>query len=266
VETSPSLSTATLRVTVLGSSSSIPRPGRACSGYLVEGGGSAIATDFGTGALSNLRRVMPSERLDAVVISHMHADHFIDLIPMRYELKYGPRENGRRLKLYLPPGGEAMLRHMVEAFARESKHDFISEVFEVHTFDPHVPIRIGETTVRFAQTVHFIPTFATRYEVERSSLCYSSDAAPDTNLTELARDANLFLCESTLLPNEREPAARGHMSAAEAGTIAHRAGAERLVLTHYPTETTPAELYGEAESKFDGPIAVADDLDRLEIL
>jgi len=120
--------------------------------------------------------------------------------------------------------------------------------------------------VRFAQTVHFIPTFATRYEVERSSLCYSSDAAPDTNLTELARDANLFLCESTLLPNEREPAARGHMSAAEAGMIAHRAAAERLVLTHYPTETSPAELYGEAESKFDGPIAVADDLDRLEIL
>jgi ribonuclease BN (tRNA processing enzyme) len=265
VEASAPLSTATLRVTVLGSSSSIPRPGRACSGYLVEGGGSAIATDLGTGALSNLRRVLPSERLDAVVISHMHADHFIDLIPMRYELKYGPRTTARRVKLYLPPGGEAMLRRMVEAFARESRHDFLAEVFEVHTFDPEAALQIGETTVRFARTVHFIPTFATRYEVDRSALCYSSDAAPDSALTELARDANLFLCESTLLPNEVEPAERGHMSAAEAGLIAHNASVERLVLTHYPTETTPAELHSEAESRFDGPIAVADDLDRLEI-
>jgi len=266
VEASSPLSATALRVTVLGSSSSIPRPGRACSGYLVEGNGSALVTDFGTGALANLRRVTPSERLDAVVISHMHADHFIDLVPMRYELKYGPRENGRRLPLYLPPGGETMLRKLVEAFARESAHDFINEVFEVHTFDPNVAVRIGEISVRFAQTVHFIPTFATRYEVDGSSLCYSSDAAPDAVLTALAREANLFLCESTLLPNEREPGARGHMSAAEAGLIAHEASAQRLVLTHYPTETTPDELYAEAEAKFDGPIAVADDLDRLELL
>ena len=265
MEATAPLSTATLRVTVLGSSSSIPRPGRACSGYLVEGAGKALATDLGTGALSNLRRVMPSERLDAVVISHMHADHFIDLIPMRYELKYGPRENGRRVPLYLPPGGEAMLRRMVDAFARESPHDFIGEVFDVHTFDPQAPLRIGETTVRFARTVHFIPTFATRYEIERSSLCYSSDAAPDAVLTELARDVNLFLCESTLLPHEVEAQGRGHMSAAEAGQIAHDACVERLVLTHYPAETTPDELYAEAESTYSGPIAVADDLDRLEL-
>jgi len=260
------LSTATLRVTVLGSSSSIPRPGRACSGYLVEGGGSALATDLGTGALSNLRRVMPSERLDAVVISHMHADHFIDLIPMRYELKYGPRNSSKRPKLYLPPGGEVMLRNMVNAFARESPHDFINEVFEVHTFDPNVPLQIGETTVRFAQTVHFIPTFATRYEVDGSSICYSSDASPDRGLTQLARDANLFLCESTLLPNEREYGPRGHMSAAEAGLTAHDACVERLVLTHYPTETNPAQLYSEAQARFDGSIAVADDLDRFELV
>ncbi|HMD02896.1 MAG TPA: MBL fold metallo-hydrolase, partial [Candidatus Baltobacteraceae bacterium] len=154
----------TLRVTVLGSSSSIPRPGRACSSYLIEAPGSSLVADLGSGGLANLRRYLPSERLDAVVISHMHADHFIDVIPMRYELKYGPRSNDRKVKLFLPPGGEAMLRKLVDAFTRESPHDFIGEVFEPITYDPSVPLQVGETTLRFAPTVHFIPTFALRAE------------------------------------------------------------------------------------------------------
>ncbi len=265
MEATTSLQTATLRLTVLGSSSSIPRPGRACAGYLIEAGGAAVATDLGTGALANLRHVMPSERLDAVVISHMHADHFIDLIPMRYELKYGPRTNGRRVALYLPPDGEAMLRRLVDAFARESPHDFIGEVFDVRTFDPNGTLRIGEMAIDFAQTKHYIPTFASRYSLPGTCLCYSSDAAPDPALTAFARHADLFVCEATLLPNERELGPRGHMSAAEAAVTAREAEVARLVISHYPVETTAAELYAEAAAEFQGPVTVADDNDRLEL-
>jgi ribonuclease BN (tRNA processing enzyme) len=265
VESSASLQTATLRLTVLGSSSSIPRPGRACAGYLIEGGGAAVAADLGTGALANLRHVMPSENLDAVIISHMHADHFIDLIPMRYELKYGPRANGRRVALYLPPGGEVMLRRLVDSFARESPHDFMGEVFDVHTFDPNATLRVGEMSIRFAPTHHFIPTFASRYELPGTCLCYSSDAAPDDTLTAFARHADIFVCEATLLPNEREPGERGHMSAAEAAMTARDADVARLVISHWPTETTAAKLHAEAAAEFAGPITVADDNDRLEL-
>jgi len=74
-------------LTVLGSSCSIPRPGRACSAYLIAGAGTRAVVDFGSGALANLRFYCEPDQLDAVVISHMHADHFFDLIPLRYALK-----------------------------------------------------------------------------------------------------------------------------------------------------------------------------------
>ncbi len=256
----------TLRVTVLGSSSSIPRPGRACAGYLIEGGGSSIVADLGNGVLGNLRRLTASEDLDAVVITHMHADHFLDVIPMRYELKYGPRSNDKKLKLYLPPDGEAMLRKLVDAFARESPADFIGEVFDVRTFDPARVLQIGETAIRVAPTRHYIPTFAVRFELESSCICYSSDSAPAPALVELARKAGMFLCEATLLPGERESGLRGHLSAAEAGTIASEAEVERLIVTHWPAETTAAELHAEASSTYDGPIGIADDLDQLDLI
>src|SRR5579875_3203130 len=95
--------TATARLTIAGSSSSIPRPDRACSSYLVDNGDVPIVMDLGTGAFANLRRYVDYDRLGAVVISHMHADHFLDLIPLRYALRYGSRRPHAKLKVYLPP-------------------------------------------------------------------------------------------------------------------------------------------------------------------
>ena len=94
---SPIALTPTPRLTIAGSSSSIPRPDRACSSYLVDDGETSIVLDLGTGAFSNLRRYVDYDRLGAVVISHMHADHFIDLIPLRYALRYGPRRRSAKL-------------------------------------------------------------------------------------------------------------------------------------------------------------------------
>ena len=253
-----------LRVTVLGSSSAVPRPGRACSGYLVEAGGGAIVADLGSGALGNLHRVRASEDVDAVLISHMHADHFIDLIPMRYALKYGPRTHDRKVALWLPPGGEAMLRRLVDAFARESPYDFLGEVFAVREYDPEAVLRIGEVGVRFAPTEHYIPTFAFRLDAGSSGLAYSADTAPSTAVGALARGAGLFLCEATLLPGERE-VARGHLSAAEAGALAERAEVRRLALTHYPMETSPDELLAAASATYSGELSVVDDVDVLEV-
>lgn len=257
----PTAESGGLRVTVLGSSSAIPRPGRACSGYLVEAGGAAIVADLGSGALSNLHRVRAAEDVDAVVVSHMHADHFIDLIPMRYALKYGPRSHARKVALWLPPGGEAMLRTLVSAFASESPHDFLGEVFEVAEYDPSAELRIGEAAVRFAPTAHYIPTFAFRCDAGGASLTYSADTAPSDEVAALAEGCGLFLCEATLLPGESESGSRGHLSAAEAGALAERASVRRLGLTHYPAGTSPEELRAAAGSTFSGALSVVDDVD-----
>ncbi|MGP6157239.1 MAG: MBL fold metallo-hydrolase [Vulcanimicrobiaceae bacterium] len=256
---------ARLGVTVLGSSCSIPRPGRACSSYLVEGFGRSIVVDLGTGALANLHVHRRAEQIDAVVISHMHADHFLDVVPMRYALKYGERSNDRKVALYLPPDGATMLRRLVDAFARESSRDFLDEVFEIHTYDPAGVVRVGDAAISFAPTTHYIPTFAIRCDLERSSVTYSADTAPDPAVSALARACDLFLCEATLVPSDVAESTPGHLSAREAAQLAAAGDVRKLVLTHYPASTGPAELLELAKACFAGEIAVADDNARLEL-
>ena len=246
-----------LRLTVAGSSSSIPRIGRACSAYLVEDGGFRFTLDFGTGAFANMRQYADYDQLDAVVISHMH--HFLDLIPLRYAIKYGARRRSAPLPLWTPPGGEAMLRRMTSAFAGEDGTDFLA-AFALHEFDPQKPLPLGDGTLRFAATTHYIDAYAIRYQRNGTSLTYSADTAPDARVVELARETNLFLCEATLLAGADEGGGvRGHSSAAEAAQMAADAGCEQLVLTHYGEGATARDLDEGARSIFGGEILVADD-------
>jgi ribonuclease BN (tRNA processing enzyme) len=252
-------------VTVLGSSSSIPRPDRACSCYLVRRGELAIAFDMGSGSFANLRRHLPAEDVTAVVISHMHPDHFLDLIPMRYALRYGPRANGRKVRLLLPPDGEQLLRKMADAFDSESCVDYLGDVYEISAYDPTRALHLGDATLTFAPTAHYIPTFAVRYQADGASLTFSADTALEPRVCELGRATDLFLCEATLLPGVHETNGRGHLSAREAGAMAREADARRLILTHYGSETSDAELISEARATFNGEITVADDHLKLAI-
>jgi ribonuclease BN (tRNA processing enzyme) len=96
-------------------------------------------------------------------------------------------------------------------------------------------------------------------------MCYSSDTAPDPAISRLAEGVDLFFCEATLLSNEQETGVRGHSSAAEAAAMAAAAGARKLILTHYPAETTALRVAAEAEGLFSGEISVADDLDSFSV-
>jgi ribonuclease BN (tRNA processing enzyme) len=231
---------------------------------LIEEGGQAIILDFGTGAFANLREYRAYESVDAIVISHMHADHFIDLVPMRYALKYGAQRKGR-MPLYLPPGGEKMLRRLVSAFAPEGEGDFLSEVFDVRAFDPSKGLRLGDASLSFAPTRHYVPTFAVRYETRDASLTYSADTAPDENVVRLASESDLFLCEASLLRDEVEPGIRGHSSALEAAQMAQDARVRSLMLTHYSDAQTVEEMLKAARMVYAGPVSCADDHARCDL-
>lgn len=252
-------------MTVVGSSSSVPRPNRACSSYLIQDGEISIVLDLGTGSFSNLRRYVDYDGLDAVVISHMHADHFIDLIPLRYALRYGPLRRTSKLPLYLPPDGERMLSHLVGAFADEGGGDFLADVFDIKTYDPRRALRFGEGSLRFAHTAHYIPAFAIRYERGGQSVTYSSDTAPDPRVVEIARGTNIFICEATLRAGDVERGVRGHSTALEAAQMAHEARVGSLVLSHYPDLSTSRDLDDSARAVFSGTILVADDHQVLEV-
>ncbi len=248
-----------MKLTVVGSSCSIPRPGRACSSYLVESAEAAIVADLGSGAFASLRRFRDPDSLDAVVISHMHADHFLDLVPLRYALKYGDRSGDRKVGLYLPPDGEVMLRKLVGAFHSEAGSDFIEDVFDVRAYDPENKLCIRDLTLRFAPTSHYISTFAMRFETRDASLTYSADTAPDKRVAALAGGTTAFLCEATLTERGEAERPRGHSSAREAAGMAASAGVGRLLLTHYPSSADVQQLKTAAGAAFGGPIDVVDD-------
>jgi ribonuclease BN (tRNA processing enzyme) len=251
-----------MHLTVLGSSCSAPRPGRACSGYLVEAGASAVVLDFGSGVLANLLLARGADTIDAIVITHMHCDHFLDLVTLRYALKYGPRGNDRKIKLLLPPGGEDVLYAMTAPLSDEAPGVFFSSVFDVQTYEPQRPLAIGDLHLRFAPTLHSTPTYAVRCEAS-SSLTYSADTAPSTAVEQLAKESDLFLCEATLLP--AQALSPDHCRPEDAGAMASRAGARRLLLTHYPAQINATELSRYASSAYSGAIGVADDHLRLEV-
>lgn len=244
------------RLFIAGSSSAVPRPGRANSGYLFDAGGCRIAIDFGTGAFSRLREQLEPTQLDAIVISHMHADHFFDIVPLRYALRY-EMERAQPLPIYLPPGGIDVVNTIGNPL-KESP-DFYDGVFAMREYSPDETLHIGNCSIRFAPTVHYIPAYAMRIEAGSVVFGYSADTAPCDAVPELVRDAALFLCEAALGAHGKEHGQRGHLNAGEAGEMAQRAGVRRLVLTHYSAKAEPQALAEAAAAAFSGKIAVADD-------
>jgi len=205
---------------------------------------------------------MDYAELDAIVVSHMHADHFFDLVPLRYGLKYGAKP-AERMALWLPPGGRATLEELRRVIGRDDDLDFFEAIFAIREYDPAEPLDIGGMRLRFCATRHYVDAFSIRADYDGRIFTYSADTAPSDAVAEHARGSALFLCETSLgLRTEKEP--RGHMSASEAGEMASRAGAGQLVLTHYPAASTPEALVAAAKRAFSGPVACA--VDGLELV
>jgi ribonuclease BN (tRNA processing enzyme) len=255
-----------MRVTVLGKSPAWQDAGGACSGYLLEDGGTSLLVDCGNGVFSKLRRVRDYTRTDAVVISHMHADHFFDLIPYAFALRYAPRQQPvpvarwsgvaepPRPKLYLPPDGLRIANQVVDAIGVP---DLIERAFDVTEYDPDETFRVGPMTLSFQPVPHYIPTWAIKFiDDAGANFVFGADHRPNDEIVEFATDADLLIMEATLPRPERD-GDRGHMTPEEAGEHANRAGAKRLVLTHISDELDQLWAKTEAEESFGGPVAVA---------
>ncbi|MFD4372478.1 MBL fold metallo-hydrolase [Streptomyces sp. NPDC058486] len=238
-----------LRITVLGSATPFPRPGNACSGQLVEGGGVRVWVDAGTGTLAELQKYARLGEIDAIWISHLHADHSADLLTAYYALLYAGLSLDLPVPLYAPPGTADRLAGFLTNGPERSPVERAFAFEEL--YDGHVAT-IGGLTLRARAVEHGMPAFALRVEDGRGrSLVYSGDCAPCPALVELARDCDLFVCEA-------DGAGPGHHSAAEAGRSAARASAGRLVVTHVGPGTEPAEAVALAAAEFPGEVRYAE--------
>ena len=145
-----------LRLTVLGCSSAAPHPDTPAAGYLVEWGDTAILFDAGQGVVRNLQAVLDPPRLAAVVVGHMHADHYLDLAGLRYLFPWG-EEAPRRLPVHLPPGGRTRMDALAEAISE--RPGFFDAAYDMVEYDPDAELRIGALTIRFHEGQHYVPAW-----------------------------------------------------------------------------------------------------------
>lgn len=245
----------TLTLTVLGCAGTHTGVGRACSGYLVTTGDTALLLDAGNGSTVNLQTLLPVRDLDAVVVSHRHVDHCVDLISCSYNLRFDPTFE-RRMPLYAAAGVYDLLSTLM---AGDSPLD-LDVVFDHRLVAHGDEVDVGPLHLRFARSVHPVPTVSTRIEVAGRSLVYSGDSAGGPDLAEIAHGADLLLCEASWHGDASDHPPGIHLTATEAGQVAQRAGVGRLVLTHLTGQTDRDRVRKEASEVFDGPIDIAEDL------
>ncbi len=251
------------RLTILGKSPSWQDRDGACSGYLVEVGGLRLLIDCGNGVFAKLRCHAEYERIDAVLISHLHADHILDLVPFAYALTYGLPLRSDRPQLHAPPGARLALRRLCGAWGSET---LIEDAFELREYDPTRVLELDGVRVRFQGVPHYVPAYALELGAsgESGRLIFSADCGPGEELVEFADAAALLLIEATLLDGDSDEPA-GHLTSAQAGAIGRRAGVRRLVLTHFSDQLDPTQIRGQAEAAFGRTVDLAGEGQTYEI-
>lgn len=233
-----------MRMTVCGSAGSHPSAGRACSGYLLESPGARIMLDMGNGSTSNLQLVRRLRELDAIIITHRHIDHCIDVIGSFYSLMDDVADHPP-LPIYAAPD---VLAFLTSLLSRDSTLDF-NRVYDARTIEAGDHLEIGDLSLDFLHSIHPAPTVSVRIREGDLTFAYSSDSAGGDDLVEAARDANVFLCEATWDTLEGRPEGI-HLDGHEAGTIARKAGVDRLLLTHVAGNSDRDRIQREAEAAF----------------
>ncbi len=237
-----------LTLTPIGVGAAYARPGEAQSAYLVAAAETRVCLDLGAGALNRLQTVVAPERLSAIVISHLHPDHFADLLSLRVYMTWGPGR-GHRLRVLGPAG----LRELLVGVSGAAGWDgFAFEPLD----QPSGSMALGDVRLTWSEVPHLSPTFACRVDAAAGSVTYGADCAPSDALVALARETDLLIAECGLGEGPTPPDAI-HMSGADAGAIARRAGVRRLLLTHcYPEHDRDRVLAAAAEA-FGGDVTWA---------
>ncbi|MEU3825310.1 MBL fold metallo-hydrolase [Streptomyces sp. SID486] len=218
-----------LTLTVLGTASPHPGPGRPCSGYLVSGGGAEVWVDAGPGTFAALQQHTDPARLTAVWISHLHADHSADLLAAAYAFAFGGMTPPAPVPVYAP---QDCARRLAGFFGRPDV-DFLKGVFDFRDlYDGH-EARHWNLRLTARAVAHDTETYGLRAECQGSVLAYSADSGPCAALTELASGADLFLCEADIDEHrDGEHLRQVHLTPEDAGRVAREARVRELLVTH----------------------------------
>jgi ribonuclease BN (tRNA processing enzyme) len=226
------------RVTVIGAGTSAPQPETPASGILVETASTGVLVDCGQGVIRGLMTIRDPRELDAIIVGHLHADHYIDLVSLRYLMPWAGF-TGRRVPVLLPPGGRRKMDELASAISE--REGFFDHTFDVMEYDPAQGMEIGDLSVEFVKGGHYVPAWGCAIRDRAGGfVVISGDTGPNEPLVELARGADVFVVEATLSSAAEDDPARGHLTYDEALDMGARAGARQTVLVHYRPQNQSA--------------------------
>ncbi|MGF1661591.1 MAG: MBL fold metallo-hydrolase [Kineosporiaceae bacterium] len=264
-----------MRLTTVGVSGSMPGPGSPASCHLVEIPDPAVpdrvwrlVLDLGSGSLGELQRHVDPRDVDAVLLSHLHPDHCLDVCPLYVLLRYDPRRPARPVPVWGPGGvAERLARAYDPAPVRDPGRDPgagepFTDLLDFRELRAGVPVAVGPVTVTPIPVHHPVEAYGFRVTAPGGAggrppvLAYSGDTGPGPGLDELAIGVDLLLCEAGFTVAQSGTPGM-HCSGRDAGQAAARGGAGRLVLTHVPPWNDPATALAEAAEVFPGPLDLA---------
>ena len=241
--------------------SSVPGPESPASGYLIQDQGYTLLLDLGHGAFGALQRHIAPTAVDAIVISHLHADHFIDLVPYSYALSYSPHPcagRGRRPELHVPPGAVETLRRVTGAW---NAPDLIEQAFRVHEYDPEATLELGPLRIAFREVPHFVRTHAVQIADGRATFTFGADCAPNDGLVEFAQGTDLLMLESTLdQPETAGPGPKDVLHLGAAGQLRHPGRREARCVRRADDAT-----HAHADHKIDWQSKLLNDLEDADV-
>ncbi len=236
-----------MKLTIIGCWHAYPKQGEATSGYLLEYDNYHLLIDCGSGVVSQLQTFVPVEELDAVILSHYHHDHMTDVGVLQYASLINGYQG--KTKVPLPIYGH-----------NQDKEKFNQLSYPPHVvsipYQPNKPIDIVPFTISFLQTKHPVPCYAMRIVQGKKTFVYTADTSYMEELAEFAHNCDLLLAESSTY-EDQDLSKFGHMTSKEAATLAAKANAKQLVLTHLPHFGDVTQLVEEAKKYYKGTVQLA---------
>jgi len=230
-----------MKLTVLGNNGPFPSAGGACSGYLLREGSKNILLDCGNGVLSNLQKFIGYEELDAVILTHLHSDHMSDMMVLKYAVQIKKKRGltDKIIDVYAP-------REPAEEYKRLD----VKDAYNLNSITEDMVLTFDNLNLTFSEVKHPVKCFAVSIENGSKRFVFSGDTSWNEKIISFSKGADMVMLDAGLLTKDKTSDNVPHLTARECGIVAKKAGAKRLMLTHFWPEYNLTELITEARENF----------------
>jgi ribonuclease BN (tRNA processing enzyme) len=249
-----------MKLTIVGASGTFPGPHSGCSSYLLEEDGFRLLLDVGNGSTGALQAACGLLGPDAIIVSHLHGDHYLDLITYTYARRYHPEGQAPLLPVFGPTD---IREQVIGAYGRDVS-DLLDEVYIFNPVDHDQKVGVGPFEVDLRRVNHPVETYGMRVSAGGRTLTYSADTGECSTVVDLAKDVDVFLCEASYLDGEDNPPDI-HLTGKQAAQYATQADVKRLLLTHLVPWGDKTRTLAEADAAYSGELLVARTLDVYDV-